>query len=153
MSRDPQNRTSNRVVVDTNVWISAFLSAKGTPARLVQRVLSRGQAVFSIATFAELDSRLWKPKFDRYLSIEVRHQLLHDLNGAAHWTDVPPDLAARTFSRDTSDDAFIHAALAAGAQWLVSGDEDLLTASAPEGLRILSPADALDTPGFLPVLR
>ena len=55
--------------------------------------------------------------------------------------------------RDTGDDAFIHAALAAGAQWLVSGDEDLLTASAPEGLRILSPADALDTPGFLPVLR
>lgn len=153
MSRDPQNRTSNRIVVDTNVWTRAFLSSKGTPARLVQRVLSRGQAVFSVATFAELDGRLWKPKFDRYLSIELRHKLLHDLNGAACWTDVPQDLVARTFSRDPSDDAFIHVGLASGAPWLVTGDEDLLAMGTTEGLRILTPGDALLEPSFLPEPR
>jgi predicted nucleic acid-binding protein len=40
--------------------------------------------------------------------------------------------------------------LAAGAQWLVSGDEDLLTVGAPEGLRILSPAAAILEMAFLP---
>jgi putative PIN family toxin of toxin-antitoxin system len=151
MSRDPQNPVSNRVVVDTHVWISAFLAPQGTPARLVQRVLSRGQAVFTIPTFAELDNRLWKPKFDRYLSIELRHQLLHDLNGATCWVDVSPDQAARTFCRDTTDDPFIHAALAAAAPWLVTGDEDLLILDPPPGLTILTPSAALDTPAFMPV--
>lgn len=40
--------------------------------------------VFSAATFAELEARLWKPKFDRYLSMEIRRAILHDVNAAAH---------------------------------------------------------------------
>jgi len=131
------------VVIDTNVWISAALSPVSTPARLVKRVLAQGVPVFSAQTFAELESRLWKPKFDPYLSLEVRRALLQDLSGAAQWVEVPSDIAAQTWSRDADDDKFIHAALAAHAPWLVTGDRDLLDVPPIHGLQIGSPADAL----------
>lgn len=134
------------VVVDTNVWISGMLTRLGPPAQLTREVVQRGRAVFTTETFAELSDRLWRPKFDRYFSLERRRRLLTDLDASALWVEVPDEIAARTFCRDASDDKFIHAALAAGAAWLVTGDEDLLVLSqslATLDLRVLTPASAL----------
>ena len=137
-----------RVVIDTNVWISAFLRKTGTPAALVRQVLARGSPVFSSQTFAELEARLWKPKFDRYLGMDDRTTLLNDAGALAHWVAVPPAMAAQAFCRDADDDKFIHAALAANAPWLVTGDQDLLDLPPLPRLLILSPADALQIPEF-----
>ncbi len=52
---------SLRVVIDSNIWINAALSPEGAPAKLARRVLEYGVAVFSPATFAELETRLWNP--------------------------------------------------------------------------------------------
>lgn len=134
---------SRRVVLDTNVWISAALSASGTAARVVRWVLLERRPVFSQHTFAELDSRLWKPKFDRYLSIEQRQRILHDLDAIADWVTIPDALMAQRWSRDSDDDAFIRTALAAQVPLLVTGDADLLEVPAINGLRILTPAQAL----------
>jgi len=69
---------ADRVVIDTHVLISAALVSASPPARSVRHVLLHGRLLFSDATFAELHARLWRPKFDRYLSIEDRKSLLHD---------------------------------------------------------------------------
>lgn len=133
-----------RVVVDTNVLLSAALAPNGCPAKLVDRLLLEGRLVFTQVTFAELESRIWKPKFDRYLPIERRQRLLRDFNASALWVDVPTTIAGRTFSRDVSDDAFIHAAMSADATRLISGDDDLLCLHPLEKLHILTPRTALD---------
>jgi len=130
-------------VIDTNVWISAALSNVGPPATLVRRVLGAGVPVCSTPTFRELETRLWKSKFDRYLSMEVRRNLLADASGAALWVDIPAALARRKFSRDPDCDAFVRTAIASGAPWLVTGDQDLLAVAAINGLRIVTPAQAL----------
>ena len=132
------------VVVDTNVWISAALSKIGSPAQLVRHVLAHGMPVFTPSTFDELQTRLWKPKFDRYLSMDQRKRILHDLKATAMWVDVPTDIAAVAHSRDPDDDKFIHAALAANVPWLVTGDQDLLSLKPLPNLQILTPADALN---------
>lgn len=139
--------TALRVVIDSNIWISAALSKTGAPAQLVRLVLEHGLPVFSEATFSELETRLWKPKFDRYLSMEIRRQILHDAKAAAHWVTVAPGLAAQQYCRDADDDKFIHTALAASAPWLVTGDQDLLVIGTIAGLRILSATDALQSSG------
>ncbi len=134
------------VVIDTNVWISGLLSRGGYPGQLTRQVIRDGQPVFSVATFAELKERLWRPKFDRYVSMELRKAFLADLESIAFWIDVPPTIAARSFSRDADDDKFIHAALAAESAWLITGDQDLLVLAEsvlPLGVRIISPADAI----------
>lgn len=136
--------TSLKLVVDTNVLISAALSTQGAPAQLMRRVLDQHTLVFSQPTFDELQSRLYRPKFDRYITLEQRQRLLHDLNACAHWVDLAP---YPVHCRDPDDDKFIATALQAQADWLVSGDRDLLEAQSPADLRILTPAQALDQLG------
>ena len=139
------------VVIDTNVWISGLISLAGPPAMLTRVVIRNGQPVFSTSTFDELKDRLWRPKFDRYVSLEQRNALLTDLASVARWVSITPEMAVRTFSRDAADDKFLHAALAAQPTWLVTGDKDLLVLAkkmAPEGVTIVSPADALTLPAF-----
>lgn len=143
MKVEPAPGQRPRVVVDTNVWISAALSQQGAPARLVRQVLEQGWPVLSPSTFSELEARLWHAKFDRYISMELRQRILHDLSAAAFWVDIPADLAARRWCRDSDDDKFIQTALAADAVWLVTGDQDLLAVPPMPGLHILAPDAAL----------
>jgi uncharacterized protein len=131
------------VVLDTNVWLSAALSPNGTPAQVVHAVLLHEVSVFSETTFAVLETRIWKPKFDRYLSLEARRAILRGARSAALWVEIPPELAEQRWSRDLDDDVFIRTALAANASWLVTGDDDLLSVPAIEALRVVSPAQAL----------
>lgn len=139
---------AERYVIDTNVLISAAFSGKTPPGLVVRHVLAHGHMLFSEATFAELETRVWRPKFDRYLSIESRKQLLHDFRAVALWVNIPPGVADRKFSRDPDDDKFVHVALAAGAGVLVSGDGDLLALESVESVNILSPAKVLARIGF-----
>lgn len=135
-----------RTVVDTNVILSAALSPNGVPAEVVDWLLGQTRLVFTQATFAELESRIWKPKFDRFLSVERRQEILHAANVGATWVVVSQAIAAKKFCRDPTDDKFIHAALAVGPAWLVTGDNDLLVLAdnlSPLGVRIASPAQAL----------
>ncbi len=134
---------ANRVVIDTKVWLSAALSPVGAPSQVVRRVLASGVPVFSDATFAELETRIWKPKFDRYLSMEARQGILHDARALAHWVDIPADMAVQRYSRDGDDDKFIHTALMGSALWLVTGDQDLLVIEGDLGVRIVAPAQVL----------
>lgn len=130
-----------------------MLTGSGAPAQLTRRVVHTGLPVFSAATFAELKERLWRPKFDRYVTLEQRKHFLVDLESIARWVDVPPAIAEQKLCRDPADDKFLHVALAAGAGWLVTGDQDLLVlaeSALPLGVRILSPADALRQAEFSP---
>lgn len=132
--------TSLKLVIDTNVLISAALSSKGAPARLVQEVLAQHRLVFSQPTFDELRTRLYRPKFDRYISLESRKRLLHDFKASAHWVDMGE---SGVYCRDRDDDKFIETALKSQAQYLVSGDSDLLEAPPLPALQIISTQRAL----------
>lgn len=132
--------TSRDWVLDTNVLISAALSRQGSPYALVQRVLSDARIVFSEPTFEELRTRLYRPKFDRYIDLDMRERVLRDLSACAIWVEID---AQGGWSCDPDDDKFIATALQVPGAGLVSGDSDLLTAQAPASLRILTPAQAL----------
>lgn len=133
-----------KVVVGTNVLLSAALAPRSVPAELVDRLLAESRLVFSQPTFAELESRIWKPKFDRYLPIERRREVLHALDACALWVDIPAEIGGQTYSRDVKDDPFVHAALAAGATRLISGDDDLLCLHPLGNLHIVTPRAAMD---------
>lgn len=132
---------SLKLVLDTNVLISAALSSQGVPAQLVRLVLERHSLVFSQATFDELRTRLYRPKFDRYIRIDQRERLLHDFNACAHWVEMGEPAH---YCRDRDDDKFFETALMAEASYLISGDNDLLEAPLLPGLRCVSPAVGLE---------
>jgi putative PIN family toxin of toxin-antitoxin system len=137
--------TSLKLVIDTNLLISAALSAQGAPAKMVLCALARHRLVFSQTTFDELRTRIYRPKFDRYISLDDRERLLRDFNACAIWVEAgEPGL----FCRDRDDDHFIEAALKSKADYLVSGDKDLLEAPPVQGLRVVSVHQALEVLGL-----
>lgn len=138
-------------VVDTNIWLSAMLSRSGAPASIVKAIIKHGRPVFSNATYDELEQRIWRPKFDRYISMELRKQLLSDISAIALWVDIPEALNTQRFSRDLDDDKFVHTVLAAKTNLIISGDQDLLILK--DKLRVLNidvltANEALDLPEF-----
>jgi putative PIN family toxin of toxin-antitoxin system len=131
-----------RFVVDTNVLISAALGGGSVPAAWLNHVLRLGRLVFSDATFAELQTRLWRPKFDRYVTTEDRKMLLRDLQATAEWV-ADEAASAGPPCRDPDDVKFIAAALTSRAAALVSGDQDLLVLKQVGDVPVLTPAQAL----------
>lgn len=128
--------TRERVVIDTNVFISGMLSNTSTPARVVEHSMEHGQLLASTDTLRELMTRLMAPKFDRYLSRERRDALLARLAPIVEVVEIVQRVRA---SRDANDDQFLEVALNGRADVLVSGDRDLLALHPFRGTAILTP--------------
>lgn len=133
--------TVRRAVIDTNVLISGALSPGGTAAVVTRWFIRHGRLIFSSETFAELESRLMRSKFDRYVTRAVRQDVLRNLGAVAEWVEIRN---RGNYSRDSDDDKFIDTAQAAGAQVLVSGDADLTDLKSAAGFPILTPRECLD---------
>lgn len=115
----------SRVVLDTNVVLSALVFGAGTAARLR---LGWQQSVFvplaSTATVQELIRVLAYPKFR--LSKLEQDELLADYLPHTQAVGIPQPPPAVPKCRDPMDVPFMHLAVAGRAQVLVSGDRDLL---------------------------
>lgn len=130
-----------RVVVDTNVLVSAALNPGGAPRAVVETVGSVNERLlFCRETFDELQTRLLRPKFDRYARREDRALYLAWLETISGWVSIR---GAALGCRDPDDDKLLETALMGEAGCLVTGDSDLLAMSPFRGISILQPADFL----------
>ena len=133
---------AERVVVDTNVLISAALLPKGSPRAVLDAVRSdNGLLLFSDETFDELRSRLFLPRFDGYVSREDRAVYIAQLQAVSEWVSIA---RAKLGCRDPDDDKLLETALMGEANCLVTGDGDLLEMSPFHEIPILRPASFLD---------
>lgn len=134
--------TVDRVVVDTNVLISAVLRPTGYPRRTVDAIRdNRGSLLFCNETFEELRTRIRRPKFDRYIGMALRDEYLRQLVVVSEWVSITN---SRLGCRDPDDDKLLETAIAGEANCLVTGDRDLLIMSPFRGIPILTPAQFLD---------
>lgn len=130
-----------RVVLDTNVVLSALLFGGGPAARVRSGWKSRRfLPLASTATAQELVRVLGYPKFR--LSAAEQEELLADF---VPWVEVvrisdPPPAAPAC--RDPFDLPFLLLAIAGGASVLVSGDRDLLALAGSPGLCPVLPVEA-----------
>ena len=128
---------ADRVVLDTNVLISAALTRTGPPRRVVDLVRAgNGVLLFSDETFAELRDRILGSKFDRYVGRESRAAFVALLAAVAEWV---PIASASLGCRDPTDDKILETALMGRADHLVTGDGDLLAMSPFHGIPIITP--------------
>ncbi|MGE0874431.1 MAG: putative toxin-antitoxin system toxin component, PIN family [Burkholderiales bacterium] len=132
-----------RLVLDTNVVASALLWG-GTPERLIQAAEDGGLEFFtSEALIAELAGILQRTKFAARLAqlnsspaeVVARYREIADTVEAS-----PIEESAL---RDPDDAAVLACALAARADAIVSGDDDLHALGTFQGIPVLSPAQLL----------
>jgi uncharacterized protein len=133
--------TIERVVIDTNVLISAALLDDSVPARARNHAIRYGQLIATEQTFAELTGRLLAPKFDRYVSRATRETLLKRLQPII---EIVPVIQVVRACRDPRDDIFLEAAINGRADVIVTGDKDLIALHPFAGIAIVTPSNYLD---------
>lgn len=130
-----------RVVLDTNVLISAFISNKGASAQLLAHCQAGAlELLVSPDTLAELRRVLTYARVRKQLtySNEQIERFIALLEQIAV-VNIPP-FVARVVPGDADDDKFVALALAGEAQYLVTGDKHLLSVGRHQGITILKPA-------------
>lgn len=115
-----------RVALDTNVVLSALLFASGRLAPLrVAWHEARFRPLISAATVKELSRALGYPKFR--LSPAEREELLADYLPYCETVRIPSDPPESPACRDPFDIPLLQLAILGKADFLVTGDKDLLS--------------------------
>lgn len=130
-----------RIVLDTNIFISAFLFG-GPPKRVINYVIDGSVQCFtSLALLDEIRDVLHRRKFG--LSAEQAIAIVEEIHAICRVV-VPTDVV-RAIEADPDDNRVLECALAAAAEVIVSGDSHLLQLKQWHGMQILDPVDFLQT--------
>jgi len=126
-----------KIVIDTNVLISAALSPSGSPAQIMslweEKVF---EVLVSKPILAEYHRVFHYPHLP-FPPEKITKSLRH-IQHTAVLVEQVEELAV--VSADPHDDKFIACAVAGHASYIVSGDEHLLALQEYRGIPILSPA-------------
>lgn len=131
-----------RIVIDTNILVSAFLSKGSLPAQAFDYAIEHDQPLVSAATMRELIRVLKSPKFDPFVSAEHRDALLIRFAPLVEIVEVVQPVRV---CRDADDDRVLEVAVNGMADTIISGDKDLLTLDPFRGVRIVTPRAYLDS--------
>src|SRR5215813_11652331 len=125
------------LLVDTNVVVSAMIR-DGLPRRIIEEIVGHDDWFWIVTSDIEREYRevLARPKFKIPPDIQQSFSNLIEIVTIRVQPLTPPP-----FSRDPKDEIFIGAALATDADYLITGDRDLLDLERLSSTQILNPAE------------
>lgn len=136
-----------RVVLDTNLFISAILSPKGKPATILKMVLdARIDLVLSPAILKEVGLVINYGKINKLLAKqsvtpEKTKDALRKIVKTAIMVSGETDI--HRIEKDPSDDMILACAVEGKADFIVSGDHHLTDLVSFEGISIVNPDNFL----------
>ena len=125
-----------RIVVDTNVFVSAALKESSWPGIVVRWVDQYGDLLKSKDTEAEVVEVLQRPRFTPL----IPSFFLDNLRRMLAVAELVVITEQVTECRDAKDNKFLELALNGRADVVVSGDADLLMLNPFRGIPIVDPA-------------
>ena len=137
-----------RVVLDANIYVSAYIRPEGPPGQFIERFLRH--AAFDVVLSAEIVDETLRalayPKVRKTVRTKVEPELwFEDLLVLAQLIGGESRISG--VSQDPDDDKYIAAAIEGRAVFVVSGDPDLLRVGEHQGVRIITPRAFLDLLG------
>ena len=132
---------SQRIVIDTNVYVSRFLKLSSIPGLAVVKALRESKTLVSTATWMELREVLQRPKFTRFIRPGLLEPYLTDVWRTAEQITISTPIRA---CRDPRDDKFLEVAVHGRADAIVTGDQDLLELNPFRGIAIITPRAYLE---------
>jgi len=124
-----------KFVVDTNVLVSSILIRKSSSDAALKKARSLGKLLFSEATFQELQTVLNRSKFDKYVSLTIRSEFMFRLKLESELIEIIEQV---NLCRDTKDNQFLEVAMNGNADYLITGDQDLLVLRPFQEIQIMT---------------
>jgi putative PIN family toxin of toxin-antitoxin system len=144
----PFGANARRVVVDSNVWVSGLIDPSGPPGRVLDAVRTgRIEAIASWDLADEITAVLSRPKLaERY---RITADDIADVLALLAPLLPTVDVTVNVDVRDHKDVPVLAAAVAGGAELIVTGDLDLFDKPVrvwlgARGTDVISPAALLD---------
>ena len=129
-----------KVVLDTNVWVSA-LFWHGAPQRIFdQFTRQKIRVYFSDSTWKEWQITVGSIS-SKLKQLEKFLKLSKLVKKNSHWHS--PNFKVNV-CRDPKDNQFLELGIGARVDFLVSGDQDLLSLKKVRGLKIITPKQLLE---------
>lgn len=132
---------SQRIVIDTNVYVSRALRVASVPGKAVNKAWLEATTLLSTGTWLELQIVLNRTKFAPYIQPGSLAPYLEKVRSIATFVDIPSPIRV---CRDPRDDKFLEVAVHGHADVVLTGDADLLALHPFHGIAILSPSQFLD---------
>ena len=127
----------SRYVFDTNAIVSALLFNDSVPGTAFSKALTEGTILASISLVEELRDVLARPRFDAYVSYPERIAFLQAFLAETELVTVNEAIQV---CRDPKDDRVLEAAVNGQAEFIVTGDSDLLMHNPFRRIAILPPS-------------
>ena len=134
------NRWTPRCVFDTNAVVSAALFEGSVPEQALFLALRVARVLMSRELANELDNVLSRSRFDRYANQERREEFLQNLVSQGELVEITETVQA---CRDPDDDKVLELAVNGEADYIVTGDDDLLVMNPFRAIEIIRPAEFL----------
>lgn len=126
-----------KVVLDTNVLVSALINPQGTPAKILNLVLNEELTlIVDSRIFSEYNTVLRRPKFS-FDSANINCLLEFIRHTAVFVTPTSANLTLK----DKSDEAFLEVAIFSKASCLITGNTKHFPKGKVKKVRICSPND------------
>ncbi len=129
------------LVFDTNTLISAAILKSSVPAEVFDRAIFYHIIIYSFETLVELTDVLFRSKFDKYISASDRKLFLNKFLIKSFELRNPDSII--TDCRDPKDNKFLELAIDGKAQYIITGDPDLLVMHPYHTISIITPAQFL----------
>ena len=127
-------------IFDTNCLISAHLLPSSVNREAFNKAMKTGMLVYSEETMAEWVEVFTRPKFDKYISLEDRLNVIAVFETRSQLINITEQIIA---CRDPKDDKFLSLAVTANASCIITGDKDLLVLNPFQNITIVNPAEFL----------
>ena len=130
------NLLKPQAVIDTNVWISGLVFG-GNPEQIIRHFID---GTLLVATSEELLSELRRKVTQKF---PLYAPYLAALEASIREKAIVVELGTRSVnvSRDPHGNLVIETALIGTADYIISGDKDLLVLKEHEGVKIVKPAE------------
>ena len=128
-----------KIILDTNIWIS-FLITKDF--KKLDLLIKRGkiQLLFSNELLEEFISVAQRPKFKKYFTKDDIEKLLDNFDSYGKIIEIKSDIKE---CRDIKDNFLLNLAIDGRADYLITGDNDLLNIHTIKKTKIVSITDFL----------
>ena len=134
-----------KIVVDTNIIVSAALKAESLPALLISLVVEdRVKLFISAVMFKEYGQVLLRPKFGFNIK-DVKEYLAVIKNKAVI---VEPLKRVRRIKTDEQDNKILECALETQADFIITGDKKHFSFKNFRGIRIITPSEFINLMDF-----
>lgn len=125
---------SKKVILDTNLWISFLISKNFT---FLDKYVQNGRVklVFSEELFTEFITVTERPKFKKFFSPKDIKKLINSIDKFGVLYQVSSNVKE---CRDVKDNFLLNLAIDSNADFLVTGDQDLLELKTIRDTRIIT---------------